>query len=62
MEEDVKKARALAAQVLGGETRSDGTPFIGHADAVAAIVSDEMGLPPECAAAVYLHEATRQHL
>jgi len=61
MEEDVKKARALAAQVLGGETRSDGTPFIGHADAVAAIVSDEMGLPPECAAAVYLHEATRQH-
>ena len=61
MEEDVKKARALAEQVLDGQTRGNGTPFIGHADAVAAIVSDEMGLPPECVAAVYLHEATRQH-
>ena len=61
MEEVVQKARAVAAAALAGEVRSDGSPFIGHADNVAAIVSDEIGLPPECVAAVYLHEATRIH-
>ena len=39
--------------------RHDGTPFIGHPDAVAQIVADEIGLPEECIAAVYLHEASR---
>ncbi len=61
MEELVRKARALASEVLKDEVRSDGTPFIGHADNVAAIVADETGLPAECVAAVYLHEATRKH-
>ena len=61
MEEIVQKARDIAVKALSGEVRSDGTPFIGHADNVAAIVENELGLPAECVAAVYLHEATRAH-
>ena len=55
----IEKARAAAAASLEGLTRHDGTPFIGHPDAVARIVADEIGLPEECIAAVYLHEASR---
>ena len=55
----IDKARAAAAEALKDKTRHDGTPFIGHPDAVAAIVADEIGLPEECIAAVYLHEASR---
>ncbi len=55
----IDKARSAAAEALKDFTRHDGTPFIGHPDAVAAIVSDEIGLPEECIAAVYLHEANR---
>ncbi len=55
----IRKAYDLAQQALAGETRSNGTPFFGHPLAVAKIVSDEIGLPPECVAAVFLHEATR---
>ena len=55
----IRKAYDLAEQALAGETRSNGTPFFGHPLAVAKIVSDEIGLPPECVAAVFLHEATR---
>lgn len=61
MDATVQKARNLALHSLAGELRSDGTPFIGHADKVAAIVEDELGLPSECVAAVYLHEASRMH-
>ena len=55
----IDKARAAAAEALKDKTRHDGTPFIGHPDAVAAIVADEIGLPEECIAAVFLHEASR---
>ena len=55
----IEKARSAAAEALRDFTRHDGTPFIGHPDAVAAIVADEIGLPEECIAAVYLHEASR---
>ncbi|MCR4844820.1 MAG: HD domain-containing protein, partial [Bacteroidales bacterium] len=55
----IDKARAAAAEALKDHTRHDGSPFIGHPDAVAAIVADEIGLPEECIAAVYLHEASR---
>ena len=55
------EARQIALAALEGETRYDGSPFITHADGVAAIVTDEIGLPEACAAAVYLHEATRLH-
>ena len=55
----IEKARAAATEALKDYTRHDGTPFIGHPDAVAAIVADEIGLPEECIAAVYLHEASR---
>ncbi|MCR5519297.1 MAG: HD domain-containing protein [Bacteroidales bacterium] len=61
MEELVQKARELALSALKDELRFDGSPFIGHADAVAAIARDELGLPDVCSAAVYLHEATRVH-
>ncbi|MBR5924190.1 MAG: bifunctional (p)ppGpp synthetase/guanosine-3',5'-bis(diphosphate) 3'-pyrophosphohydrolase [Bacteroidales bacterium] len=61
MEEIVARARAFALKALADEQRYDGTPFIGHPDAVAAIARDELGLPAECSAAVYLHEATRAH-
>lgn len=57
----ISSARSVAVHALEGELRYDGAPFLSHADAVAAIVSDELGLPDECVAAVYLHEATRAH-
>ena len=55
----IDKARSAAAAALKDYTRHDGTPFIGHPDAVAAIVDQEIGLPEECIAAIYLHEASR---
>ena len=55
----IRSAYAIAAEALKDVKRSNGTPFIGHPDAVAAIAYDEIGLPAECIAAVYLHEATR---
>ena len=61
MEDLVLRARELAAAILSGEVRHNGEPFIAHPDGVAAIVRDEIGLPEECIAAVYLHEATRMH-
>ena len=62
MEEQLtERARAIALEALKDESRSDGTPFIGHPDAVAAIVKDEIGLGEESVSAVYLHEATRVH-
>ena len=56
-----EEARLIALNALDGETRYDGSPFIAHADGVARIVTEEIGLPETCAAAVYLHEATRAH-
>ena len=55
----IQKARECAALALKDHTRHDGSPFIGHPDAVARIVAYEIGLPAECVAAVYLHEASR---
>ena len=55
----IRKAYDVAEKALEGKTRSDGRPFFEHPLAVAKIVSDEIGLPPECVAAVFLHEATR---
>ncbi|MBP5482970.1 MAG: bifunctional (p)ppGpp synthetase/guanosine-3',5'-bis(diphosphate) 3'-pyrophosphohydrolase [Bacteroidales bacterium] len=56
--EIVNRARETALEVLKDHTRYDGSPFIGHPDAVARIVHEEIGLPEECIAAVYLHEAS----
>ena len=55
----IRKAYEVAEKALAGVTRSNGKPFFGHPLAVAKIVSDEIGLPPECVAAVFLHEAIR---
>ena len=60
-QEMIRKAMALAEEVLCSEQRGNGHPFIEHPLGVAKIVSDEIGLPPECVAAVFLHEATRRH-
>ena len=57
----LEQARSIALEVLRDETRSDGSPFIGHPDGVVAIVRDEIGLPEGCQAAIHLHEATRCH-
>lgn len=61
MENLVEKARSIAVEILKDEVRSNGTPFIGHPDGVFEIVKTEIGLPEECQAAVYLHEASRTH-
>ena len=57
----VQRARTIAFQALRDDLRSNGRPFIEHADGVARIAADEIGLGVECLAAVYLHEATRFH-
>lgn len=61
MEYMQSEARNIAAEALRDDVRYDGSPFLSHVDSVALIVQDEIGLPPECVAAVYLHEATRVH-
>ena len=58
-QELVLKAYNIAAEALKEQTRSNGQPFIEHPMAVAQIACDEIGLSAECAAAVFLHEATR---
>ena len=55
----IELCRNFAVEALKDVQRSDGSPFIKHPDAVARIVAGEVGLPPECVAAVYLHEAGR---
>ena len=57
--ETIKKAHTIAAEALKNLKRSNGNPFIEHPDAVARIADEEIGLPAECIAAIYLHEATR---
>ncbi len=55
----VENAFAIADAALAGQTRGNGKPFIEHPVGVAQIASKEIGLPAECVAAVFLHEATR---
>lgn len=59
--EMIRKAYAVAADALKDEVRGNNHPFIEHPVGVAKIVAGEIGLPPECVAAVFLHEATRRH-
>lgn len=60
-QELVAKAAHIAEKALAADVRGNGAPFIEHPLGVARIVSDEIGLPAECVAAVFLHEATRFH-
>ena len=57
--EMVRAAYDIAEQSLAGQTRGNGRPFIEHPAGVAKIAADEIGLPAECVAAVFLHEAMR---
>lgn len=57
----VDAAYMIAAKALEGKFRGNGAQFIDHPEKVAKIASDEIGLSPECIAAVFLHEATRFH-
>ena len=57
----IREAYSIAEKALEGQTRGNGKPFIGHPVGVARIATDEIGLPAECVAAVFLHEATRFH-
>lgn len=55
----VMRAYDVASSALAEKTRENGHPFMEHPENVALIASDEIGLPAECAAAVFLHEAIR---
>lgn len=55
----IRAAYAIADDALAGHVRNNGHPFIEHPAAVAKIVHDEIGLPAECVAAVFIHEAMR---
>lgn len=57
----IDKAYAIASAALADKTRGNGHPFIEHPVNVALIAADEIGLPADCVAAVFLHEATRKH-
>lgn len=57
--EMIRAAYAIADKNLDGQTRGNGHPFIEHPVGVAKIAADEIGLPAECIAAVFLHEAMR---
>ena len=55
----IERAMDIAEKALSGMERGNGHPFFEHPMNVAKIVYDEVGLPSECVAAVFLHEATR---
>ena len=55
----IARAWDIAESSLDGQLRGNGHPFIEHPINVARIVCDEIGLPAECVAAVFLHEAHR---
>lgn len=57
--EMIFKAFSIAENALKDHTRSNGRPFIEHPVATAVIAYEEIGLPAECIAAIFLHEATR---
>ena len=57
----VRKAWKIASEALAEDKRDNGHPFLEHPMNVSLIVSDEIGLPAECAAAVFLHETMRKH-
>ena len=58
----IRRAYEIAEADLAGLTRENGRPFLDHPLNVALIATDEIGLPAECAAAVFLHEAMRMGL
>ena len=55
----IRKAYLIAEKALEGQVRGNGKPFMEHPTGVAKIAADEIGLPAECIAAVFLHEAMR---
>ncbi|MCF0176920.1 MAG: bifunctional (p)ppGpp synthetase/guanosine-3',5'-bis(diphosphate) 3'-pyrophosphohydrolase, partial [Bacteroidales bacterium] len=57
----VRKAYEIAEGSLCSLSRGNGHPFIEHPERVALIAYAEIGLPAECIAAVFLHEASRVH-
>ncbi len=58
-QELIGRAYDVASAALDGMTRENSRPFLDHPENVALIATDEIGLPAECAAAVFLHEAIR---
>lgn len=57
----IREAWEIASTALADQTRGNGKPFIEHPEGVAKIACNEIGLPAECIAAVFLHEAQRFH-
>lgn len=52
-------ASSIAADLLEGIKRDDGSPFMSHVISVAEIVAGEIALPLPAVCAVFLHEAFR---
>ena len=55
----VNRAYEIVEVALAGHERSDGSPMLGHPMQTAEIACNEIGLPAECVAAVFLHESMR---
>ena len=55
----VYSAFLIAEKALKGKKRGNGEEFIEHPINVAKIANTEIGLAPECIAAIFLHEACR---
>ena len=55
----IRRAYSVAEKSLQNQFRGNGKPFIEHPIGVAKIAADEIGLPAECIASVFLHEAAR---
>ncbi len=58
-QELIAQALRMASEALGGLTRYDGTPLVGHSVATAAIVACEIGLGRNSVVAALLHDAAR---
>lgn len=57
----VQRAIDIASVALEGRLRDGGAPFFEHPLGVARIIYEEIGLPPVCLCAVFLHEASRMN-
>ena len=58
-QELIDRAYEVASSALSERKRENGHAFIEHPMNVAMIATDEIGLPAECAAAVFQQEAMR---
>jgi GTP pyrophosphokinase len=56
----LERSREVASRVLSEKTRSDGSPFMNHVEAVSEIICTRIGLKLPAVCAFMLHEASRE--